>query len=76
MKRRTVNVKGIWNIGKTVYVDGDTVLEIESEKHKIRLHLEPYDTGYIANVLWDILDKQQERLNWNKKRLNGGDRSS
>lgn len=72
MKKKTINVQNIVSAEGMVYNDGDNVLIIETPKHKVKIHLDANDIGYVAEKLWRIIEKQQERLDYNRKCLKGG----
>lgn len=70
-KKRTVNVREIWDIRSTAHSGSDSTLTFESSKHRINLHLGAYTIDYMAEKLWDIINERQKQVDSNKRTMRG-----
>lgn len=62
-KRRTINIKDIWDVNIKIYWrDGSFVLEFNNDKYLIRFHLDRFWVKRIAIELWKVIRSERKQV--------------
>jgi len=66
-KIKRTHLRKFWDAEISKGANGKYELELSNYRgritHSVVLHLDRYDVGYLAEKLWEIVDKEQKAVN-------------